>query len=181
MLKQIEQLNKEARMLNSQREQMIGKKEMAEKAYNDIVKEYSINYGVNITANNIDDEYAKVEKDVKDSIEQLKSNILAIKTGEYRNKVDVELVAKDSVGVEVIPQAEKKVVVDDIKVEPVINLNVESVKVGVSTTKDVEESKEIEKPALDEGFKVDANVWGSNGANINDKFKDMLGGSEFQL
>ena len=55
MLNTIEQLNKEAKMLNAQREQMIGKKEMAEKAYKESVTEYMSTYGVQITTANVEE------------------------------------------------------------------------------------------------------------------------------
>lgn len=189
MLNTIEQLNKEARMLNSQREQMIGKKEMAEKAYRDSVNEYMAMYGVQINTANVEAEYERVEKEVKDNIEKLKANILSIKNGDYKNKKESEYVIdteKTLDDVEV--KTEEMVVKEEIKEEIAVNSNVEPVVPKVEETPVVktvvkEEAKEepVEKPSIDEGFDTTNIGWGNSGKSINDNFNDILGGTEFQL
>lgn len=174
MLELIEQLNKEARMLNAQREQMIGKKEMAEKAYKDAVNEYYNMFGVEINANNINEEYARVETEVKNSIEKLKSDIISIKNGDYKKEAEIknseeiqegiDKLKSDIVGVQI--EKEETKTVSELSGEPLISSTV------------VEEpvvEKEIVKPNLDEGFDATKTGWGTT-TNIN-----ILDGSEFKL
>lgn len=185
MLNTIEQLNREARILNSQREQMIGKKEMAEKAYRDSVNEYMAKYGVQITTANVDAEYVKVENEVKENIEKLKANILSIKNGDYKNKKEsVDVVDTGVMLDDVKVKTDEMVVKQEIKEETVVNSNVEPVMPKVEETPVVkEEVKEepVAKPSIDEGFDTNNLGWGNSSKSINDNFNDILGGTEFQL
>lgn len=180
MLNTIEQLNKEAKMLNAQREQMIGKKEMAEKAYKESVIEYMSTYGVQITTANVEEEYARVEKEVKENIEKLKANILSIKNGEYKNKKESVVTDKSVDTTDVEVKVNEISVMDEIKEEIVINSTVEQVNAKVEEVSK-EEEKPVSKPSIDEGFDATNIGWGANTNNINDNFNDILGGSEFQL
>lgn len=88
---EVERLNKVASQKNAERQQLIGKRDAAQQAFNQAIKVYESKYGVALTAENLQDEYNKVLEQTEKSYLALSEMIRKIENNEFEdtaNKVE---------------------------------------------------------------------------------------------
>lgn len=94
----IEQLNKKAQELNYERQRNLGAIEQSKKKYEEGIKAYAEKYGVQLTAETLEAEYAKVKAEVEQKAAELEKQIAYIESGEYKNKPVAEETKTEVVG-----------------------------------------------------------------------------------
>lgn len=95
IIEEIKVLNEKARVLNNQRQQAMGAHKIATENYQNAIKQYAEKYGVNITAENFNQEYATIQAELEKSVANLKQQISDIETGKYKEKVQLEEVSEE--------------------------------------------------------------------------------------
>lgn len=95
IIEEIKVLNEKARVLNNQRQQAMGAHKIATENYQSAIRQYAEKYGVNITAENFNQEYATIQVELEKSVANLKQQISDIETGKYKEKVQLEEVSEE--------------------------------------------------------------------------------------
>ncbi len=200
-IREIEELNRKAKILNSQREQSIGRQTVAKNQYQEAVREYKEKYGVELNTSNLEQEYLNVQNEVIKDTNDLKKTILSIEDGSYKNNIQTASVGESNQTV-----VNNVNTVDSNVVEGTSNgitNTVNTSMIGYSglgtstnntfgntttleTPKEVEKPNievekpnlDVEKPNLDVGFTPSG--WGTTTDTVNTNFEGILNG-EFQL
>lgn len=86
-VEEVERLNKLAGQKNAERQQLIGKRDAAQQAFNQAVAVYAQKYGVTLTAETLQSEYDKVCKETEANYNALSQMIKDIEEGKYKQKV----------------------------------------------------------------------------------------------
>jgi len=97
-VRHVEELNQKVQKLNLDRQKQLGAVEQSKKQYEDGVKAYFEKYGVQLTPENLNDEYEKAVKEVTEKAAALEKQIAYIESGEYKKKIEEEK-AKASISV----------------------------------------------------------------------------------
>ena len=87
---EVERLNKLAAQKNAERQQLIGKRDAAQQAFNQAIYAYEQKYGVKLTAENLQSEYDRVSAETEKSYNELKAMIEAINNGTYQEKIEAQ-------------------------------------------------------------------------------------------
>lgn len=83
-----EQLNHQVNQLNNERSKLEGMLETSKNSYEKAVAEYKAKYGVDLTEENLQEEYNAVYAQAKGSILDLQEKIESIKRGDYKKNVE---------------------------------------------------------------------------------------------
>lgn len=86
-VEEVERLNKLAGQKNAERQQLIGKRDAAQQAFNQAIAVYAQKYGVTLTAETLQSEYDKVCKETEANYNALSQMIKDIEEGKYKQKV----------------------------------------------------------------------------------------------
>lgn len=78
----VTELNRQAKVLNAQRQQSIGKKDALNKQINDMIAEYNNTYGTALTVENIEAELQTVASDMMQKATAMEGIISAIQAGD---------------------------------------------------------------------------------------------------
>lgn len=194
-IKEVERLNKLAAEKNAYRQQLIGKRDAAQQAFDRAVSIYSQKYGVALTLDNLQSEYDKVSSEVEKEYNELLKLVTDIENGVYdtakATKVD-EVRSNDTVE---FKQSDNGV---NSSVGASIfggNSNTQSVNTGImgntgtgnslvgnGVNSPVGISHMVTGVSMDEAVKdedisersVTPGTWGS--ANLNREFNDIING-----
>lgn len=96
-VEEVERLNKLAGQKNAERQQLIGKRDAAQQAFNQAVAVYAQKYGVTLTAETLQSEYDKVCKETEANYNALSQMIKDIEEGKFKQKVQESVQTVSSV------------------------------------------------------------------------------------
>lgn len=82
-IQQVENLNRKAQQLNSDRQQKLGMQKAARQAYERAVYAYEQKYGVKLDDTNLQQEYDSVHATLEQAYNQLNQLVLSIENGEF--------------------------------------------------------------------------------------------------
>lgn len=82
-IQQVENLNRKAQGLNSNRQQAIGMQQAAKQAYERAVYAYEQKYGIKLDDTNLQEEYNTVRMDLETSFNELNKLVTSIENGEH--------------------------------------------------------------------------------------------------
>lgn len=103
-VEEVERLNKLASQKNAERQQLIGKRDAAQQAFNQAVAVYNQKYGVQLTADTLQAEYNKVAKETEESYNALAQMLNDIEEGKYKEVTKTEDKATETAeNAEVVP------------------------------------------------------------------------------
>lgn len=87
LISHIEELNKKVLTLNSERQRQLGLLEATRKQFEACVENYKTVYGVQLTAENLSEEYTKVMNNAQAAANELEKKIQYITSGAYKQEV----------------------------------------------------------------------------------------------
>lgn len=82
-VQQVEQLNRKAQQLNSDRQQKIGMHQAAQQSYDRAVLAYEQKYGVKLDDTNLQSEYNGVHTQLEQSYKELNDTVIKIENGDF--------------------------------------------------------------------------------------------------